>query len=807
MANDFNQWIEKGHIPDEVSAGTITLLFKKGDPSLITNYRPISLLNSIAKVLTRVITNRLSPIAQRIVSTSQNALPGRYIGYNIRSLIDSIEWCKVKNLPLGILLLDQEKAFDKVSHEYLFATLQKLGFNNPFINTLKTIYSNGYSRVKFNDSLSEPISLERGVRQGDPLSPLLFVFAMEPLIAAIEKNVSGVPLPDGSSLKSSAFADDRTVYASTPNDISITEHWMQVFEKATGATFNKGKCEAILFKIPPPNNNNYFTKVTTDQSYSFTYLGVPVSLSPSQEAWNPTLQKFKASLLKWSHLPLTLTAKITVIKHYALPIVLYPATFLTIPKHLVETITKEIKKFLWNGKKAKVLMETCMLPRDQGGLGLPDVKSFLQSLKAKWISLFLKDSTNSPWKSLASSAIQGSNADYGHGLSSIFCGPCAPKSYSSFWNEALLAFWATNPTLHLPDNPTSASIVRCIPLFNNSMVRLNDKPLSGAKWKRLAAHGIVRLADIIFDNRIGTLQEISNFFRIKLRETTYQTLVQALPPDLIQLIQKHPWTISPNSLWGHHEDGRFHSANTSNPESIPESLRPLLRPFTLSGNTPEFLDTRELPSKILIGNRDAASLKTSEIRQRLLRLKPSATPKSQSYWDSLQASPSNWKSAYRFLWKAPVPSKYKDLAWLITRNSLFTGDVARRCNSQAIPHNCLCGHPETLQHIFLDCEAAKRIWNMVSDKWQLITLLPSPSANLKTLASGGSDLPPQTLKWHKSLWQILSMTALFVIWTGRCHNVYGDTPSDYVGKFIVNMRRVKKLASKVVPTLRGLQHL
>ena len=159
---------------------------------------------------------------------------------------------------------------------------------------------------------------------------------------------------------------------------------------------------------------------------------------------------------------------------------------------------------------------------------------------------------------------------------------------------------------------------------------------------------------------------------------------------------------------------------------------------------------------------------------------------------------------YRKLWKAPVNSKYKDLCWLISRNSLFTGDIARKCNIQSI----LCGHPETLSHIFLECEAAKTIWGlglaqMDGSYWFCL----SSFSFSRYPRSSGWDLHPKSSKRHKSLWQILSMTALYVIWAGRCHNVYGDTPSNYVGKFIVNIRRVKKLAIRALPNLRGLQLL
>lgn len=151
-------------------------------------------------------------------------------------------------------------------------------------------------------------------------------------------------------------------------------------------------------------------------------------------------------------------------------------------------------------------------------------------------------------------------------------------------------------------------------------------------------------------------------------------------------------------------------------------------------------------------------------------------------------------------------SKYKDLCWLLIRRSLFTGEVASKCNSIAIPHNCYCGKLESLDHLFLKCEAAKAIWDIVVLKWSTVTGYPSPlpSPSLSTLATAGLDLPLTTPRWQKTLWQLLSMTAIFAIWSGRCNNVYGDDKYDYVGKFIINLRRVKKIAQKALPSLRGI---
>ena len=153
-------------------------------------------------------------------------------------------------------------------------------------------------------------------------------------------------------------------------------------------------------------------------------------------------------------------------------------------------------------------------------------------------------------------------------------------------------------------------------------------------------------------------------------------------------------------------------------------------------------------------------------------------------------------------------SKYKDLCWLLMRGSLFTGDLARKCNSNDIPHNCLCSHPETLIHLFLHCGAASKIWNLVTDKWTLITNLPSPAPSISTLATAGFDLPS-----HLSQMAQIPVANPFhdgslcdLDWTlSQCFIVIPS--SDYVGKFIVNIRRVKKIAIKALPNLRGLQHL
>ena len=112
--------------------GTVTLLYKKGDPKDVKNYRPITLLNTTAKLLTRILNNRLKTVMENLITPVQTGISGRYIGETIRTMADLLCHAKVTSTPLGALLLDQEKAFDKVSHRFLQRVLEKMGFGSNF---------------------------------------------------------------------------------------------------------------------------------------------------------------------------------------------------------------------------------------------------------------------------------------------------------------------------------------------------------------------------------------------------------------------------------------------------------------------------------------------------------------------------------------------------------------------------------------------------------------------------------------------------------------------------------------------------
>ena len=150
-------------------------------------------------------------------------MKGRYISFNIRTIIDVIEYCDANQLPGAIILLDIEKAFDSVDHDYLLQVLHHFNFGDCFINWIKSFYSNRKSYIINNGFISEAISMERGIFQGCPISPLLFLCAIEALAILIRNNdlIKGLKVGDFEK-KISLLADDTTCFLQGDDQESFT---------------------------------------------------------------------------------------------------------------------------------------------------------------------------------------------------------------------------------------------------------------------------------------------------------------------------------------------------------------------------------------------------------------------------------------------------------------------------------------------------------------------------------------------------------------------------------------------------------
>ena len=194
--SSINYSIEAGSLTELQKQSIITLIPKQNkDITTLDNWRPISLLNVDYKIAAKVIANRVKNIITEIIDHSQTGfIKGRYIGENIRLLFEIIDKVEEENKPGLIFFSDFEKAFDSVDHSYMINCLKHFNFGENIIKWIELFYSDAKGCVTNNGFLSSFFPIKRGVRQGCPLSPYLFIICIELLSHKINssENIKGI---------------------------------------------------------------------------------------------------------------------------------------------------------------------------------------------------------------------------------------------------------------------------------------------------------------------------------------------------------------------------------------------------------------------------------------------------------------------------------------------------------------------------------------------------------------------------------------------------------------------------------------
>ena len=250
---------DKYELGPSAKLSILSLIYKKSDRSLISNYRPISLTNIDYKILAAVLANRLQSVIQKLVSYNQSAyVKGRYIGTNCRLICDIFEYCNTNNKPGAILFIDFKKAFDSVEWIFMLNVLKKLNFGNYFIKWVEILYKNPEFVIKNNGWLSKKGQMKRGIRQGCPISSLLFVLVVEMLAEKIRQNANIKGIQIGTIChKIAQHADDTAITVSTVQSIDIAIAELSSFGKVAGTMLNIDKTEGIWLGSFKNNNENY----------------------------------------------------------------------------------------------------------------------------------------------------------------------------------------------------------------------------------------------------------------------------------------------------------------------------------------------------------------------------------------------------------------------------------------------------------------------------------------------------------------------------------------------------------------------
>ena len=400
--------------------GWVCPIYKKKDRRQISNYRPITLLNTDYKVFTRVLASRLATYASMLIHPDQAGfVPGRQIFDHIRLSQFLIHYAEKEKVNGVIVALDQEKAYDRIDHAYLWRVLQKMNFPTTFIDTVKALYESAESVVVINGVISKKYKITRGVRQGDPLSCLLFDLAIEPLACALRKStLRGLDIPGvAERLITALFADDTTVYLCEDDSfvelMSILLRWCE----GSTAKFNEEKTEII-----PVGTKEYRIRMCQTRAIGEGQAPIPDNIRIASDGdavrllgawvgnhidtsapWIPVVQAIRKNLKRWGARNPTMYGRKHVISMEVGGRSQFLAKAQGMPKEVEQEIDKIITEFVWDGDShPQVNKRTLFGPIDEGGLNLLDIRSRNEAIELMWLRSYLNLSPDRPrWAWLA----------------------------------------------------------------------------------------------------------------------------------------------------------------------------------------------------------------------------------------------------------------------------------------------------------------------------------------------------------------------------------------------------------------------
>ena len=478
--------------PDSLTTGIITLIYKKGDKDQIRNYRPISLLNTDYKILTKILANRLKTVIGQVIGHTQTySIPGRDIADSIHTVRDTAREMTVQG---GYLLgIDLEKAFDRVEHFFLWEVLERVGFGIDFIKWVKLLYSGAKSRVKVNGFLTGEFNIKRSVRQGCPLSSLLYSLVAEPLATTVlaDRDIVGIETRRHNSVKITQFADDINFTIQDTHSIDRIMTHLQHYERASGAKVNRTKSDILIFNKPGIFNNKWGFNIVTDNR---KVLGIYVGTDETQatdRTWDMVIKKINNIITLWKSRGLTLRGKAVVINALLLSKISHILGCCELPQWALNSLNRKISAFLWKGLGHSIAHSVLIAKKREGGLGMIDIGAKRDALRVKMVSRFLDPTRQHPWEDSLAACL----SEYGErGLYNL-CALFPRKDYSGlpgFYQEVLEAWGKILP--HLRPKCSEKGHVLRLPFLQSPWFLHNNKIFNSEIFRRA---GITRVWQVV----------------------------------------------------------------------------------------------------------------------------------------------------------------------------------------------------------------------------------------------------------------------------------------------------------------------
>ena len=748
-------------IPATWTEGCIKIVHKKNEKTDIKNYRPLSMTNSIYKLFTGLIMGRIiGPLDECIGKHQSGFMPLRSIFDNIKeaqTLIDRADQCKS---PLYVALLDQEKAYDQVDHGYLWGCLKRLGVPKALITAIQGCYLTARSTVSVNRFISDPFEIQRGVRQGDPLSCILYNVAIEPLAKYLlnEPRLPGYVDQNGKSHKISMYADDTAVYLTDLKQWKVLRRKFRRYEKATGAALNEPKCVIVAAGVESVPDRIGPIRVTL--GVPTKYLGIPIgSKIDQQELWHELLIKIERIIARWNQRFLSLRQRISVVKTCLDSTLYFYLRCLPATTKDLAPIEKAINRYMWasKGEKVRAPIAHAQLTRPivEGGLNVMNLTVMKQALSLYWIAKLEASATTEHQPGWVQIVKEILTHGYPETTRKKLTRPWVqvwdarqglpPASVEHFWH-----YWSRVHLNNQPTPPSRAHLNNILFWYHPQLSLGRASPRWGSKvWTDLF-RGVYTPEPV---SRIGQLIDIANG-------------VHAVPQNVKQAVQRvilkfpEQWKVLLNET---HDD---------RVQEIQAGVYSRRSKSTIDLNS----DNRAIYEHLLVD---------TYVPKDLL-----STFKTLCARDSVDLTNIPDKDIWSGLYHPESYAKFTDLYWRLIMAITRTGEAWM--DKSDCP---MCGETQLAEHLFWRCPAAKQVWLTVQRQWHGITgtemQFPRTWAALLLLGVA-KKTGDQTAHHELRRWRIMFSEAMWAIWSQRCAWSFNET-ADFSETVILSIYRARLL--------------
>jgi hypothetical protein len=396
--------INNGSLPPELNLTHVVLIPKKNNPTCVTEFRPISLCNVLYKLISKVLANRLKKILPHLIAPTQSAfIPGRLITDNVLAAYETLHTMHTGmrgKKGFMAVKLDMSKAYDRVEWGFLEAVMRRMGFSERWISLILMCVKTVTYSIIVNGNPCGLITPSRGIRQGDPISPYLFILCAEALSSMIKKasndgSLTGVSTSKrGPTVSHLFFADDSLLFCRANmmqwNKLSNILH---CYEMASGQKMNANKTSIFFSRnttVAEKEQIQETAGIPIDQRYD-TYLGLPALVGRSRmNAFRSIREKVWKRLQDWKNKFLSQAGKEVLLKAVVQAIPTYCMSVFLLPKALCKEINSLMAKFFWGHKENQhrihwMNWSKMSWSKTQGGMGFRDFVCFNKALLAKQV--------------------------------------------------------------------------------------------------------------------------------------------------------------------------------------------------------------------------------------------------------------------------------------------------------------------------------------------------------------------------------------------------------------------------------------